>query len=105
MAVGQRAALIADALGDEIRQVEPGIFSVPSACRPVPYTVDSFNGHCSCPDYQKRHLACKHMLAVEIVTGRVREKLARAKVKREANSLRGIINVNALEALAEKMAV
>ena len=55
--------------GDEIIEVEPGIYKVPSYSGEATYTVDLNRERCSCPDRTTR---CKHLFAATIFAAKKR---------------------------------
>lgn len=52
-----------------VRPAGNGRYIVPSQSSTKEYEVDIISSTCSCPDYRKRGVKCKHILAAEIAAG------------------------------------
>jgi ribonuclease HI len=56
-------------LASSVRSLGGSRFAVPSRLGRGEYEVDLAAGTCSCPDFAKRGLKCKHVLAAEMFSG------------------------------------
>lgn len=54
-----------------VRLAGNGKYIVPSQNSTREYKVDITAGTCSCPDYSKRGIKCKHILAAEMAAGEI----------------------------------
>jgi uncharacterized Zn finger protein len=77
--------------GHEIDWLSDGTFSVPGTEEGVLYDVDlrvGETGVCSCPDFQRRRAACKHIYAAELrrvqLLRKARKEAAERKRRAEA---------------------
>ena len=52
---------------EEIHPVSPGVWSVPSCSGESTYLVRLRHESCTCPDYRRRSLPCKHVFAARVV--------------------------------------
>jgi hypothetical protein len=61
---------------DEIKEVAPNLYRVPSCTGERAYTVDYGLERCSCPDHALRGANCKHILVVGILVAKRRARTA-----------------------------
>jgi len=68
--------------GVELKQLSQNRFEIPSQSKDLKYIVTSYanSWSCTCPDYQYRHVACKHVNAVVLwlkLSKKLNEKVSR----------------------------
>jgi hypothetical protein len=68
-----RGLRLAESRFDEIRPVSPVTWAVPSCSGLSVYLVKLRHESCTCPDYHRRELPCKHVYAALIVRAKTAE--------------------------------
>lgn len=90
--------------GHQIREVEPGIYRVPSSTGRGFYRVNLERETCECRDHQHRRVRCLHFYAALIFAAkRCRRAVGRPKRRHQSESLCGVVPVSVAVAGLDKL--